>query len=154
MTGVGISNTWVEKLNEWWVVPNASLHDTLFIISVQAATAVSCDFSVMENHGRGTDILQELHFILNKILPLLPRLRSTLGTVTSLKTLYETLRRKQLYSESHSTQILDELRAYETHTQGHLASVTLLEKKVEETVSLVSRAQSRERVKYWLTGLS
>lgn len=87
---------------------------------------------MMENHGRGTDILQELHAILNKIMPISPRLRSTLGTVISLKTLYETLRQKQIYSEHHSMHMLDELRAYESNTEGHLASVTLLEKKVQE----------------------
>jgi len=36
--------------------------------------------------------------------------------------------------------MLDELRAYESNTEGHLASVTLLEKKVQETVSLLAVA--------------
>jgi hypothetical protein len=91
-----------------------------------------------ENHGRGTDILQELHALLNKIMPISTRLRSTAGTITSLKTLYESLRLKKLHTERHSMRILDELRAYEINTEGHLASVALLERRVQETVTLVS----------------
>lgn len=45
---------------------------------------------------------------------------------------------KKLYSEHYSTKILGELKAYETRTEGHLTSVALLEKRIQETVSLVS----------------
>ncbi|KAF8859385.1 hypothetical protein BDZ45DRAFT_361920 [Acephala macrosclerotiorum] len=105
-----------------------------------ASIALSYDFSTAQNHERGTDILQELHSLLNKIMPISPRLRSTLGTISSLRTLYGTLRRENLYTEHHSVQILDELKTYEIHTEGHLASVALLEKKVQETVSLLAVA--------------
>ncbi|KAE8450330.1 hypothetical protein EG329_006758 [Mollisiaceae sp. DMI_Dod_QoI] len=105
-----------------------------------ACIALSYDFSTVENHGRGTDILQELHGLLNKILPISPRLRSTLATLSSLKTLYEILRGKKLYTEHHSIRILDELKAYETHTEGHLTSVALLEKRIQETVGLLAVA--------------
>lgn len=120
---------------------------------VQASIALSYDFSTAQNHERGTDILQELHSLLNKIMPISPRLRSTIGTISSLKTLYETLRRKELYAKHHSIQILDELKAYETHAGGHLASVTLLEKKVQETVGLVSlTSRGKNRAHDGLTG--
>lgn len=91
-----------------------------------------------ENHRKGTDILQNLHALLNKIMPITPRLCSTLATITALRTLYETLRGKKLYTERDSIRILDELRAYEAHSQGHLATVALLERRVQETVGLVS----------------
>jgi hypothetical protein len=106
--------------------------------NLKAAVAVSLDFEKDEHYKRGTDTLQNLHSLQDKILPLCPRLRSTLATVISLKTLFETLRRKSLYEELHSIKILDELRAYEVFLDGHISSVELLEKRVQEILSLVS----------------
>jgi len=106
--------------------------------SLKASIALSLDFEKDDHYGRGTDTLQSLHSLQDKILPLSPRLRSTLATVISLNTLLETLRRKSLYEEPHSSKILDELRAYEVFINGHISSVELLEKRVEEILSLVS----------------
>ena len=106
--------------------------------SLKASIALSLDFEKDERYGRGTDTLQSLHSLQDKILPLSPRLRSTLATVISLNTLLETLRRKSLYAEPHSTKILDELRAYEVFINGHISSVELLEKRVQEILSLVN----------------
>jgi hypothetical protein len=103
--------------------------------------ALSLDFAKEGYYGRGTDTLQSLHSLLEKVLPLSPRLRSTLVTVTSLKTLCETLRGKGLYEELHSIKMLDELRAYEVHTNGHLSSIALLEKRIQEILSLVSQSE-------------
>jgi hypothetical protein len=105
---------------------------------LKAAIAVSLDFEKDEHYRRGTDTLQNLHSLQDKILPLCPRLRSTLATVISLETFFETLRRKSLYEELHSIKILDELRAYEVFINGHISSVELLEKRVQEILSLVS----------------
>jgi hypothetical protein len=106
--------------------------------SLKASIALSLDFEKDERYGRGTDTLQSLHSLQDKILPISPRLRSTLATVISLNTLLEALRRKSLYEEPHSTKILDELRAYEVFINGHISSVELLEKRVQEILSLVS----------------
>jgi hypothetical protein len=106
--------------------------------NLKAAIAVSLDFEKDEHYRRGTDTLQNLHSLQDKILPLCPRLRSTLATVISLETFFETLRRKSLYEELHSIKILDELRAYEVFINGHISSVELLEKRVQEILSLVS----------------
>jgi hypothetical protein len=110
----------------------------LILIDLKAAVAVSLDFKKDEHYETGTDTLQNLHSLQDKILPLCPRLRSTLATVISLKTLFETLRRKSLYEELHSIKVLDELRAYEVFINGHISSVELLEKRVQEILSLVS----------------
>ncbi|KUJ23542.1 uncharacterized protein LY89DRAFT_185482 [Mollisia scopiformis] len=109
-------------------------------VELMAAIAISYDFSVTGDHTKGTEIMQRLHALLMKISPITPRLRSTIGTVTALKTLYETLRRKTLYTERHSVKILDELKTYEAHAEGHLATVALLEKKIQETVGLLAVA--------------
>jgi hypothetical protein len=118
--------------------PPSSLPVGLILINLKAAIAVSLDFEKDEHYRRGTDTLQNLHSLQDKILPLCPRLRSTLATVISLKTLFETLRGKSLYEELHSIKILDELRAYEVFINGHISSVELLEKRVQEILSLVS----------------
>jgi hypothetical protein len=106
--------------------------------SLKASIALSLDFEKDEHYGRGTDTLQSLHSLQDKTLPLSPRLRSTLATIISLNTLFETLCRKSLYAEPHSTKILDELRAYEVFINGHISSVELLEKRVQEILSLVN----------------
>lgn len=93
---------------------------------------------MVENHGRGTDILQELHALLNKIMPLSTRLRSTAESIRTLKEHFESLRARKMYTERHSTQILNEFRGYEIKAEGHLASVALLERRIQETVGLVS----------------
>jgi hypothetical protein len=111
----------------------------------QASVALSLDFTREGHYGRGTDTLQGLHSLLEKVLPLSPRLRSILATVTSLKILYQTLQRQGLYKELHPIKILDELRSYEVHTTGHLASIALLEKRIQEILSLVRQTQN---VKY------
>jgi len=99
---------------------------------------VSLDFRKEGNYARGTDTLQDLHSLLEKVLPLSPRLKSTLSTIISLKTLYETLWGKEYCEELYSVKMMDELKAYETHTNGNLASVALLEKRVQEILGLVS----------------
>jgi len=109
-----------------------------------ASISVSLDFRKEGNYGRGTDTLQDLHSLLEKVLPLSPRLKSTLSTVISLKTLYETLWGKGNFEELHSVKMFDELRAYETHINGHLASVALLEKRVQEILGLLSVALNLE----------
>jgi hypothetical protein len=106
--------------------------------NLKASIALSLDFEKDEHYGRGTDTLQSLHSLQDKTLPLSPRLRSTLATIISLNTLFETLCRKSLYAEPHSTKILDELRAYEVFINGHISSVELLEKRVQEILSLVN----------------
>ncbi|PMD57524.1 uncharacterized protein K444DRAFT_644408 [Hyaloscypha bicolor E] len=105
-----------------------------------ASVALSLDFAREGHYGRGTDTLQGLHSLLEKVLPLSPRLRSTLATVKSLKSLYETLQRQGLYGELHSIKILDELRSYEVHTHEHIATVALLEKRIQEILSLLAVA--------------
>jgi hypothetical protein len=106
--------------------------------NLKASIALSLDFEKDEHYERGTDTLQSLHSLQDKILPLSPRLRSTLATIISLNTLFETLCRKSFYAEPHSTKILDELRAYEVFINGHISSVELFEKRVQEILSLVS----------------
>jgi hypothetical protein len=112
--------------------------------NIKASVALSLDFAREGHYGRGTDTLQGLHSLLEKVLPLSPRLRSTLATVKSLKSLYETLQRQGLYGELHSIKILDELRSYEVHTHGHIATVALLEKRIQEILSLVCQHGTKE----------
>jgi hypothetical protein len=108
----------------------------------KASIALSLDFAKEGHYGRGTDTLQGLHSLLEKVVPLSPRLRSTLATVTSLKTFYEPQGERVPSKEANSLNLLDELRSYEVHINGHLASVALLEKRIQEILSLVSREQT------------
>lgn len=68
----------------------------------------------------------------------MPRLRSTLATVNSLKVYIETLRRRECCKEELSVEIIDELESYDVLLNGHLTSVALLEKRVHEILNLVS----------------
>ena len=82
--------------------------------------------------------MQDLHSLQDKVLPLTPRLRSTLATVTLLKKYNETLRKSACCKEALYVEIADELESYDVQLNGNLASVTLLEKRVQEILNLVS----------------
>jgi len=84
--------------------------------------------------------MQDLHSLQDKVLPLAPRLRSTLATVTSLKKYNETLRSSGCCKEALYVEIADELESYDVQLNGHLASVTLLEKRVQEILNLLGVA--------------
>ena len=99
---------------------------------------MAIDFSKDGQYGRGTDTLQNLHNLQDKVLPLSPRLKSTLATVNSLKAYTKTLQRNQCCAEEMFVEMNDELKAYEVLLSGHLASVALLEKRVHEILNLVS----------------
>jgi len=99
-----------------------------------ASDALSLDFSTDAHYARGLDILQSLHNLEDQVLPLTPRLRSILTTVNSLKHFNQTSRPG---NDKESQRIDDELSAYETRLNGHLARVELLEKRTQETLKLV-----------------
>jgi hypothetical protein len=103
---------------------------------------LAIDFSKGGQYGRGTDTLQDLHNLQDKVLPLLPRLRSTLATIASLKTYNQTLRSEESCKGELSVEIADELEYYDVQVNGHLASVTLLEKRVQEILNLVRSRRS------------
>jgi hypothetical protein len=99
-----------------------------------ASDALSLDFSTDAHYRRGLNILQSLHNLEDQVLPLSPRLRSILSTVSSLKHFNKVNRSRD---DRQVQKINNELRAYETRLSGHLARVELLEKRTQETLKLV-----------------
>lgn len=102
-----------------------------------ASDALSLDFSTGAHYRRGLNILQSLHNLEDQVLPLSPRLRSILSTVSSLKHFNETNRSGD---DRQARKINDELRAYKTRLNGHLARVELLEKRTQEILKLLGVA--------------
>jgi hypothetical protein len=104
----------------------------------KASDALSLDFSTEAHHKRGLETLQSLHNLEDKVSPLSPRLDSMLATVKSLRDNEDVFFPEVAKSKVQPVIIADELRSYETRLQGHLASVELLEKRVQEILKLVS----------------
>jgi hypothetical protein len=102
--------------------------------------ALSLDFSTEVQFSKGLTFLQDLHDLQDRVLPLASRLRSTLTTIVSLKEMNQLFRKKEVLEVHQLDQMANELRSYETRVKGHLASVELLEKRVQEILKLVSRA--------------
>lgn len=61
--------------------------------------------------------------------------------MNSLNVYIETLRRNGSCNEKLSVEIADELESYDVSLNGHLTSVSLLEKRVQEILNLVSRIE-------------
>jgi hypothetical protein len=99
-----------------------------------ASDALSLDFSTDAHYRRGLNILQSLHNLEDQVLPLSPRLRSILNTVSSLKHFNESNRPRD---DRQARKINDEFISYEARLNGHLARVQLLEKRTQETLKLV-----------------
>jgi hypothetical protein len=102
--------------------------------------ALSLDFSTEVQFSKGLTFLQDLHDLQDRVLPLASKLRSTLTTIVSLKEMNQLFRKKEVLEVHQLDQMANELRSYETRVKGHLASVELLEKRVQEILKLVSRA--------------
>ncbi|KAH8592626.1 hypothetical protein B0O99DRAFT_653773 [Bisporella sp. PMI_857] len=79
----------------------------------------------------------DLHNLQDKVLPLSLRLRSTLSTILSLKTYYEAIFNNGCSEKQKAVEIVDELHAYDVFLNGHLSSVALLEKRVQEILNLL-----------------
>lgn len=108
----------------------------------KAGVALSLDFSNEEHYSTGFNTLQDLHDLQDKVLPLSSRLRSTLATIVCLKEMNQLFREKGLLEVDQLDEMANEVRSYETRMHGHLASVELLEKRVQEILKLVSRPLS------------
>jgi hypothetical protein len=111
-----------------------------------ASDALSLDFSNNLHYWRGLSILLSLHNLEDQVLPLSPRLRSLLGTVSSLKNFNETSR-----WNDDCLKVNNELGSYETLLKGHLARVELLEKRTQEILKLVSIPLQKSADNYILT---
>jgi hypothetical protein len=105
---------------------------------------LAIDFSKGAQYGRGTETLQDVHNLQDKLLPLTPRLRSTLAIINSLKGYIKNLRERQLCTEELYVDIKNELEFYDVSLNGHLTSAALLEKRVQEILNLVSSSRSRK----------
>jgi hypothetical protein len=108
----------------------------------KASIAFSIDFSAEGYYERGADTLQSLHNLQDKVLPLSAKLQSTLRTVAGLSNCTDAFSNND-QANSSSQMILDEFRAYETSIDGHLDSVALLEKRVQEILNWVSLLELR-----------
>ncbi|KAH6679448.1 hypothetical protein B0J14DRAFT_297870 [Halenospora varia] len=120
-------------IGDWrWYLKNLSAEIETF-----ASIAMSIDFSKEGYHGRGTNTLQSLHNLQDKVSPLFARLRSTLRTVASLKRYKKSLNNSNNSIPAQTKEILGELESYETSLHGNLASVTLLERRTQEILNLL-----------------
>jgi hypothetical protein len=127
----------VRAIDFFFSFPPTLMAKAIVLTDEQASDALSLDFSTEAHYKRGLETLQNLHNLEDKVLPLAPRLRSMLATVTSLRE-YESLFFSDASNEkSQPVIVADELRSYETRIHGHLASVELLEKRVQEILKLV-----------------
>jgi hypothetical protein len=98
---------------------------------------LSLDFTTEAHYKRGLETLQSLHNLEDKVLPLSPRLHSLQATVVSLREHEDIFFSGVSKEKGQPVIVADELRSYETRLHGHLASVELLEKRVQEILKLV-----------------
>jgi len=107
-----------------------------------ADVALTLEFSQTSHYTEGYTQLRKLKHLEDKVLPLTARFQTTLATVQKLMEVNEILHEKSWCEEKVYREMRDELRAYETHSKGHLITVALLQRRVSEILNLVSQRLS------------
>jgi hypothetical protein len=99
---------------------------------------VTIDFERKEAYQTGSELLQRLQHFEDIILPLVPRLKSTLATLTKLQTLGEWIPQARLGSHEEKQMYVDELLSFRAQVQGYIESTELLRKRSQRTLDIVS----------------
>lgn len=79
-------------------------------------------------------MLQDLQHLQERTMPLVAILKSTMATIATIKQTYAL---QQNSDNPNRQNVLSELQSYESHIDGHLVSVQLIEKKLEEILNMV-----------------
>jgi hypothetical protein len=78
-------------------------------------------------------MLQDLQRLQERTLPLTAMLKSTMATTATLKQSYAL---QQGNHNLNQENVLSELQSCESHMEGHIVSVQLIEKKLEEILNI------------------
>ena len=113
-----------------------------------ADIALTREFTKSSHYTEGYDQLRKLKHLEDKVLPLTARFRTILGTVLALRDVNELFRNAGFWQGKDYLDVSNELKCYETHINGHLETVTLMEKRVKEILNLVRVAMKRLAIYY------
>ena len=117
-----------------WRFYLASLNQELERI---ADIALTLEFSKSSHYTDGYTLLRKLKHLEDKVLPLAARFRTTLATVLELNDTNKLFHAAGHCERQEYLDMCNDLKSYETHLNGHLVNVNLLEKRVREILSLV-----------------
>lgn len=100
--------------------------------------AVTIDFTEPTAYQIGSDLLQKLQHFEDIILPLVPRLRSTLATITTLSRLKGVIPDSHLGNQTNQVMYMDEAESFRTQVQGYIDSAELMKQRSHRTLDIVS----------------
>lgn len=98
---------------------------------------MTIDFSEPGAYQMGSELLQKLQHFEDIILPLAPRLRSTLATLTTLPRLKGLIPEIFLGSKIDRAVHMDEVESFRTQVQGYIDSTELLKERSQRTLDIV-----------------
>lgn len=104
----------------------------------QVDIAVTIDFTEHNAYQTGSELLQKLQHFEDIVLPLVPRLRSTLTTVTTLCRLKDLIPDSQLGSHEDQAIYMDEIESFRSQIQGYIDSTELMNQRSQRTLDIVS----------------
>jgi len=99
---------------------------------------MTIDFTEPSASQIGSDLLQNLQHFEDIILPLVPRLRSTLATIATLSRLKVLIPNSHLGSHDDQAIYLDEAESFQTQLQGYIDSAELIKQRSHRTLEIVS----------------
>lgn len=102
-----------------------------------ADIAFTLEFSDPARYASGFAQLGKLKVLEDNVLPLAARFWATLNTVNALQKANDSFHTARLCSNEDYLGLSNELISYETHLKGHIATVTLMERRVKGILSLV-----------------
>ncbi|KAF2796628.1 hypothetical protein K505DRAFT_237308, partial [Melanomma pulvis-pyrius CBS 109.77] len=100
--------------------------------------AVTIDFTEQNAYQTGSELLQKLQHFEDIILPLVPRLRSTLTTVATLCRLKCLIPDSQLGSYEDQAIYMDETDSFRTQIQGYIDSTELMKKRSQRILDILT----------------
>jgi len=98
---------------------------------------LTIEFSEPGAYQIGSELLQKLQHFEDIILPLVPRLRSTLATLKTLPKLKGLIPESFIGSETDRAVYMDEVESFRTQVQGYIDSTELLKERSQRTLDIV-----------------
>lgn len=112
-------------------------------MSFKVSIAVTIEFERPKAYQMGADLLQRLQNFEDIVLPLVPRLESTLSTLKGLRTLHFWFSEDMLKDRENITIYTDELQSFVSQVEGYIQSTKLMRKRSQRTLDIVSLCYSR-----------
>ncbi|EPE25310.1 Magnesium transport protein CorA, transmembrane region [Glarea lozoyensis ATCC 20868] len=107
-----------------------------------ADIALTLQFTKPSHSTEAYTQLRALKHLEDQVLPLTARFQTTLATIRKLLDANDLFHSRQWSDTTTCQEIRDELQAHETYMNGHLITVTLLQKRVSEILNLLNIALS------------